>query len=396
MATKVLVVGSGVVGLRTAIELIHRRIRVHLISPRHPLHPSTCSMGAGGLWMPFHCTDSRTDRWSLETLNELTRLSSEKSSPAGKLVETLPAVVFSRNSQSAPSWSAHASGKSLDFKNLSIEDLYKQSESQRFRLPRKEVMKMAGYSHAWLFQTQIVDTPKMLMHMLNEIIASEYTDHVDVETDEYYTNIEELLIEAKERGCDGLVNCTGLGSKLLCNDASLIGARGILLHYDRASCVWNQKERGFISSVEAKTNLLQDSVITISEPPFGSETMPCYMIPRGDIVAVGGSYLVGDEEKGIRSSERRRILENAQNMGIDTKKSMCVSEWVGFRPYRSAMRLEVDEKLSSLSGVTVVHSYGCGGSGWTVFVGVASDNANLLETRMETGSHFDGRNEVHC
>jgi hypothetical protein len=104
------------------------------------------------------------------------------------------------------------------------------------------------------------------------------------------------------------------------------------------------------------------------------------MIPRGDILAVGGSYLVGDEKMVIRASERGRILDNAQNMGIDTKKSMCVSEWVGFRPYRPTMRLEVDEKLSLLSGVTVVHSYGCGGSGWTVFVGVASDNANLLGT----------------
>jgi glycine/D-amino acid oxidase-like deaminating enzyme len=216
--------------------------------------------------------------------------------------------------------------------------------------------------------------------MLDEIKANDYTDHVDVETDKYYTNIEELVIEAKSRGCDGLVNCTGLGSKLLCDDASLIGARGILLHYDRASCVWDEKARESVPSDEEQTNTIQDSVITISELPFGSETMPCYLIPRGDIIAVGGSYLEGDEEKGIRALERERVLENAQNMGIDTKKSMCVSEWVGFRPYRPTARLEVDEQLSSLSGVTVVHSYGYGGSGWTVFVGVASDNANLLQT----------------
>ena len=216
--------------------------------------------------------------------------------------------------------------------------------------------------------------------MLDEIKANDYTDHVDVETDKYYTNIEELVIEAKSRGCDGLVNCTGLGSKLLCDDASLIGARGILLHYDRASCVWDEEARESISSDEEQTNTIQDSVITTSEPPFGSETMPCYIIPRGDIIAVGGSYLEGDEEKGIRASERGRVLENAQNMGIDTKNSICVSEWVGFRPYRPTARLEVDEQLSSLSGVTVVHSYGYGGSGWTVFVGVASDNANLLQT----------------
>jgi D-amino-acid oxidase len=120
-------------------------------------------MGAGGLWMPFHCDDPRTDRWSLETLNELTRLSSDKSSPAGKLVETLPAVIFSRNRQPTPSWASDMNGKSLDFQNLSIEELYNQSESKRFRLPRKEVMTVTGYTHAWLFQTQIVDTPKMLM-----------------------------------------------------------------------------------------------------------------------------------------------------------------------------------------------------------------------------------------
>jgi D-amino-acid oxidase len=216
--------------------------------------------------------------------------------------------------------------------------------------------------------------------MLDEIKANDYTDHVDVETDKYYTNIEELVIEAKARGCDGLVNCTGLGSKLLCDDASLIGARGILLHYDRASCVWYEKARESISSDEDQAKTVQDSVIGINGPPFGSETMPCYMIPRGDIIAVGGSYLEGDEETGIRALERERLLENAQNMGIDTKKSMCVSEWVGFRPYRPTARLEVDEQLSSLSGVTVVHSYGYGGSGWTVFVGVASDNVNLLQT----------------
>ncbi|KAL9180132.1 hypothetical protein ACHAXT_008102 [Thalassiosira profunda] len=47
MPPKVLVVGSGVIGLRTALELVRREIAVCLVSPRHPLHPSTCSMGSG-------------------------------------------------------------------------------------------------------------------------------------------------------------------------------------------------------------------------------------------------------------------------------------------------------------------------------------------------------------
>ena len=53
------------------MELVRRKIPVVLRSQTHPLHPSVCSQGAGGLWMPFHCDDPRTDRWSIETLDEL-------------------------------------------------------------------------------------------------------------------------------------------------------------------------------------------------------------------------------------------------------------------------------------------------------------------------------------
>ncbi|KAL7537363.1 hypothetical protein ACHAXR_007768 [Thalassiosira sp. AJA248-18] len=386
MASKVLVVGSGVIGLRTALELLRRQIRVSLVSPQHPLHPdATCSMGAGGLWMPFHCDDSRTDRWAFETLSELSRLSSNSFSGGSEaqskpghsnasLVEILPAVSFKRNGQSKiPGWALDTRGKSLAFQHVSIEELYARGMCQHFRLPRKDVMEEAEYSHAWLFQTPIVDAPKMLMHMLEEVKSNQYTDHVDVETNKRYSSINEMIEEAKARGCDGLVNCTGMGSKQLCGDTSLVGARGVLLHYDRASCVRREKQEYMT------TNVVKDSVILIEEEPFGSETMPCYMIPRGDIIAVGGTYLEGDEESSIRQCERERIMNNAHIMGIDTDKSKAAGEWVGFRPYRPTSRLEVDTEASSMSGgVKVVHSYGYGGSGWTVYVGAAKEAASLL------------------
>ena len=195
---------------------------------------------------------------------------------------------------------------------------------------------------------------------------------MNVETNKHYSTLEEMIREAKNIGCDGLVNCTGLGSRQLCGDESLVGARGVLLQYDRASCSWAEKG-------EEK----QESVILIEEPPFGSETTPCYMIPRGDIIAVGGTYLEGDEERSVRESERQALLENARIMGIDTSKSKPVGDWVGFRPYRPTCRLEVDEEASHASGVKVVHSYGYGGSGWTVFCGAAREAADLLESRVD-------------
>ena len=103
------------------------------------------------------------------------------------------------------------------------------------------------------------------------------------------------------------------------------------------------------------------------------------MIPRGDIIAVGGTYLEGDGEKSIRNSERERIMQNAHIMGIDIDKTKPVGEWVGFRPFRPTSRLEVEEEISAASGIRVLHNYGYGGSGWTVFVGVAREAAALID-----------------
>ncbi|KAL7519529.1 hypothetical protein ACHAWX_004284 [Stephanocyclus meneghinianus] len=371
----VLVVGSGVIGLRTAIELIRKKHRICLLSPRHPLHPSTCSVGAGGLWMPFHCDDERTDRWAFDTLDELMSYTcSRESDSSGSdvvgaskaLVEIVPAISFKhKTSKNPPEWATDRRSHRLKFLCLTIDDLYKESLSQNFRLPRREVMDDAGYSHSWLFHPPIVDSPNMLMNMVRELESSEYTEHINLNTEKDYANVQELVDEAINFGCDSLVNCTGLGSKPICGDESLIGARGVLLQFDRPSCKWNdQPERN-------------DSVIMVEDPPLGTDTEPCYMIPRGNIIAVGGTYLEGDEEEEIRPKEILKIMENARLMGINTDRSKPISQWVGFRPYRPRARLEVDDEFSK-SGVKVVHSFGYGGSGWTVFVGAAKEAASLL------------------
>jgi len=190
-----------------------------------------------------------------------------------------------------------------------------------------------------------------------------------VETGAEYESIEEIVNDAKRMGCDAVVNCTGLGAKKLCKDKELVGARGVLLHYDRQDCVRREtvafREDG------------KDTTIVIEDRPWGSEEMPCYMIIRGNTVAVGGSYLEGDAEQDIRDRERMHLLENAHLMGIDTKKSSPVGEWTGFRPYRPSSCLEVDEKISS-TDMKLVHSYGYGGSGWTVYVGAAKEATKLI------------------
>lgn len=359
MASKVLVVGSGVIGLRTTLELLRKNVSVCLVSPKSPTDVATTSMGAGGLWMPFHCDDTRVNVWATETLDELATQHAN--------VEVVPKVAFKRQYTEPPSWGKNAV---LKFQEMDVDSLYKHGVHNNIRLPPRESIKNAGYTHAWLFYPPIVDAPHALHAMLQEIKMHKHTSYINVDTNKYFKTMKEIVAEARTLGCDGVVNCTGLGSKALCNDDSLVGARGVLLHYDRYHpSLWREASED--------DTLLKDSAVTIQEEPFGSETMPCYIIPRGDRLVVGGTYLVGDEEECVRESERETIAKNAYVMGIDTAKNKPVGEWVGFRPYRSSVRLECDEDLSQ-SGVRVVHNYGFGGSGWTVYVGAAKEAAALM------------------
>lgn len=119
--------------------------------------------------MPFHCDDERTDRWAFETLDELLKIASSKNCNGNtvqekSLVEMLPAIAFQRdNLKKIPDWALDSNSKRLGFQYTSIDALYEESKNRRFRLPHKESMTNAGYSHAWLFETPIVDSPKMLM-----------------------------------------------------------------------------------------------------------------------------------------------------------------------------------------------------------------------------------------
>jgi D-amino-acid oxidase len=192
---------------------------------------------------------------------------------------------------------------------------------------------------------------------------------INVESGVEYESLDAMAVDAQELGCDAVINCTGLGAKKICNDMELIGGRGILLQFDRKSVVWREPVlRGGIAGKK-------DAVVLVDDAPWGSDTEPCYMIPRGNLLVVGGSYLEGDDTPNLLPEERDRLFRNAHHLGIDTTQSFPVGEWTGFRPFRPKVRCEEDQ---TRKGIRVIHNYGHGGSGWTVNVGAAKQVADIL------------------
>lgn len=394
MATKqALVVGAGAIGLRTAVELLKRNVKVVLRAPVTPTHPSNCSQGAGGLWMPFHCDDPRVDGWAMETLSELLTLVDVETKDKKKLVEIVPAVElfrkhsgpqvddFTKNKyearQGGSTVSAHpewTKDPRIHFQHVTSEMLSWQNTVHKMKIPSEKVLNDAGYLHAWFFRPPIVNSPVMLEYLLDQV--KEGAVDVNVETGHHYASLEEMRADAELLACDTVVNCTGLGAGKLLGDKQLVGARGILLHFDRASCV-RTNDVMVNSNGEANT---EDTIIMAEEAPWGTDTHPTYLIARGDKIVVGGTYLEGDAEPTIREQERARLYHNAGILGIDVEKSKVVGEWVGFRPYRPMVRCGYDDQYSpdKVDGVKVFHNYGHGGSGWTVNVGAAKECANAL------------------
>ena len=203
--------------------------------------------------------------------------------------------------------------------------------------------------------------------MLQEVMAHPLAADVNVEMKDGYQSMDEMVEDAHNHGCETLINCTGLGSAKLDKDEELVGGRGILLHYGR-DCTRNIKD----------DDLVNDAAILTEDEPWGTSTDPVYIIPRGDVFVVGGSYHENNAETEISEKERKRLVDNAALLGIDTSTSSPVDEWTGFRPVRKNVRMEIDENFSSASKVRVFHSYGHGGSGWTTYAGVAKDTVKIL------------------
>lgn len=341
-------------------------------------------MGAGGLYMPYKCEDPRIDKWSSDTLDELLHLASDEKKKS--LVEIVPTLyLMSKHGGMTtedfkdfeskdyaggtnlktkfPKWTTDPR---LSFQHLTIEMLEWQNHALKLKIPSTDILKKAGYNFGWLFNAPIVDAPNMLKDMLEEVY--EYPVDINVDMGQGYANMNEMVADAKELGCDALINCTGLGSMELCDDKDLIGGRGILLHYKR-DC-----KRNF-----SDANMERDAAILTEDGPWGTSTDPVYIIPRGDVFVVGGTYYEGNTNDSLTDDERKRLIENAHLLGIDPSEAY-VDEWTGFRPVRKTVRMEIDEETSASSGVKVIHSYGHGGSGWTTYVGAAKAGLELLNS----------------
>jgi D-amino-acid oxidase len=159
--------------------------------------------------------------------------------------------------------------------------------------------------------------------------------------------ITRLNLSALPTGADVVVNCAGLGSRLLAADLSVIPVQGQVVVVEQFGL-----NHWWVD-------------------PIG----PTYVIPRSEDVVVGGTEVVGEWSRTPSPETAADILARAAAFVPQLSHARVLRHKVGLRPVRPAVRVErVDH---------VVHCYGHGGSGVTLSWGTADEVTRLVGTSAD-------------
>ncbi len=297
---RVIVVGAGVVGLSCAIRLLEAGHRVDVLARDLPLE--TTSSVAAALWYPYRALpQDRVTVWAGVSYAEFVGLAGEPETGVGMMTGT---EVFSSR-QPDPWW--RSAVPSLD----------------------RETSLPPAYRDGWTFVAPVIEMPIYLRWLSSRVEGLGGT-------------ITRMNLSGIPTGADVVVNCAGLGSRLLGADKSVVPVRGQVLYVEQVGL-----DRWWLDAAG-----------------------PTYIVPRSHDIVVGGTEEEGDWSRTARPETARDILARAVQLEPRLEKAAVIRHKVGLRPVRPAVRVErVDH---------VVHCYGHGGAGVTMSWGTADEVAGLV------------------
>jgi D-amino-acid oxidase len=278
----VLVIGAGVSGLTTALQLARQGLRVRVVAADAPAR--TSSAAAGALWDPIYANHPRVAVWAARSYQEFARM-------AGDAVRLVDGVEAAREPMTTPDWALALPG---------------YRECTPAELP-------AGFVHGWRYRAPVIDMPQYLARL--ERLVREaggtfaYGEHLSSLTD-----VAGPIV----------VNCSGAGAHDLAGDDEVQPIRGQLV------AVRNPGLTEFFAEHTAElgemTYLIpQGSVVLLggsAEPgvadPVPDQGVAAAIVKRcGDVFPSVLTAEVLGHRVGVRPSRPTIRLEHEQRDGRD-------------------------------------------------------------------------------
>jgi len=298
----VVVVGAGVTGLSCAVRLAEDGHRVDVLARDLPLE--TTSVVAAALWYPYKALpQDRVTAWARRSYAVFGELAGRKT-PMATGVRMMPGTEVLERPTEDPWWAG------------AVPDL-------------EHTVPPQAYADAWSFTAPVIDMPVNLRWLRARLIELGGT----------LTRMSLPALPATEAV---VVNCAGLGARLLAHDRDVRPVRGQVV---------------LVAGVELDRWWLDAEG-------------PTYVVPRAHEVVVGGTDEADNWSQTSSPGTAKEILDRATQLVPELAEARVVGHRVGLRPVRSTVRLETEGR--------VVHCYGQGGAGVTLSWGCAEEVTGLV------------------
>lgn len=338
---RVAVVGAGIIGVTSALAVKNAFPRFEVCVFADQFSPDTTGDGSAGFWSPYLLGETPVDlvqKWAGITFRWFEGFWRSGQAPEMG-ISLLPAYRVT----SDPRGYDDSSCTNLAYgaRRLTSEILNKLNEEHG-----------SSYKDGWMFVTYTGEPKRLLPWLMGKFVAAggKFCRR----------KVEKLHELIDDDGYDLIINCSGLGARLLIADNTVMAIRG---QVGRVTAPWVMH-----------AHLVDDGH---------------YVIPNIDETVLGGTHQENDYDLAPREDDSRFIYEGCNRILPSLKGIESVKEWVGLRPGRPSVRLE-PEVLESPRGkqYTVIHNYGHGGSGVTLCWGCAMDVVAILRENRGLYSHL--------
>lgn len=311
----ILVLGQGVTGLTAAWKLLAAGHQVTIWSKEASGQFPNTSSSAYAMWVPVKVdSDPRIERWTNETYAELAALAGD--SKTGVVMRRIVVLKSHKDEPwfSGQPWFRHGQGDEVP----------------------------AGYADANVYdKAPVVDPLTYLPWLHAQVVAA--GGKFDCKTVERLSDCPAEF--------DFVINCTGLGSRKLAADQTLVPERVQVI---------TVKANGF------------DRVVIDDDGP---NKRAC-IVPHGSYIKLGGVFDGAQEGTEVEAAHTRDILERCKKMvpGFSAELVDVQSQIRAVRPERSLPRVELDKS----SGRAIVHNYGHDGMGYLLSLGIGNEVVALV------------------
>ncbi|VVC33551.1 D-amino-acid oxidase,FAD dependent oxidoreductase,FAD/NAD(P)-binding domain [Cinara cedri] len=333
---RVAVVGAGVVGLNAALEIQRRLPGCDVTVIADKFNGETLSDGAAGLFRPdtyIFGPDVQTSRkWVKDSYSFYKNLLDKKDVDGPYGINSVSGYAFTSKD---PSF---------------IMNHYMEHCAPNYRDATEEELSMHSETKSkiinGIFCTSIVIECKRFLPWALKMI----TDNGGTIVKRKIESLEELC-----KDYDIVFNCTGYAAKKLCKDYNMTPIRGQVI---RVKAPWVDK--------------------------FYYYDGDTYIIPSKEdgTVVLGGCRHFGSNNETANDRNTEEILENCVRLVPSLREALKTdySVWVGLRPYRNQIRIEIE----TINGTAIVHNYGHGGYGVTLAPGTSKHAVDLLISYLQT------------